>query len=427
MNSTATNLMDAIREAISEQHARMETLPFAAALTNGELPLLCYVGELRALAVIYGTLEHELRRSHLVEMSAFYLDRPSHLTHLRSDLRAFDQRFIPDCLDALDYARSIAELIRVYRVEQPTGLLGVLSVLEETSIAASVRLPDVIKTFGDQVSGATRYYYGYGARTDDYRREFRHAMNAVPLDQAGYDSLLTAVHRLFDQLQALYRALYPVQETGWGFTADMLNPEAGRHAVPDNASELQAATSAARRCLDEFPYFELRYEERGRGFAKSDAAWLVTLIALPQAHCLNQVAWLGRVLANRGMPRITLERQLELLYDELQNAVPSKREQYVGLLEAAEYLKVERQRLIPEETCTRLARRFHGATDGELQGRFKNTGMLLVAAVCDEAAGIPDAVTSLVSWLTDADRFSGRWIAAVTQTVELARGEMVIR
>jgi hypothetical protein len=47
-----------------------------------------------------------------------------------------------------------------------------------------------------------------------------------------------------------------------------------------NVREIKAAVNAAKKCHEEFPYFEERYQERGRSFAKSDAAWLATLALL---------------------------------------------------------------------------------------------------------------------------------------------------
>jgi heme oxygenase len=402
----------------------MEALPFIAALTNGQLPLESYVGQLRAIAVIQGTLEHESAQITSSEIRTLLLDRPSRLVHLRKDLSVFDPLFIPDIEAALDHTRKIAERIRCYRVEQPTDLLGVLYVLEGTTLGNSMHLPDILKTFGSQTSGTAHYYAGYGDRTDEYWQKFYSAMNALPMDQDGVKHLIQVALDFFDQLEALFSALYPIQNAKMVFTASMLNPEAGDHAVPGDVREIDAALAAAKKCRAEFPYFDERYEERGRSFAKSDAAWLASLVALPEAQLLSQVEWLGRVLGNRGMPRITLERQLELLHEELASAVPAKIDQYKGLLKAAESLKAERLQYITEPVFDGLAREFQIATDGELQGRFKNTGVLIVAAVCDQAAGVTDAVTSLLPWLTDVKRFSLQWTAAVQKTLEGARASV---
>ena len=319
------------------------------------------------------------------------------------------------------HTRTIAELIRRYRVEQPSDLIGIMYVLEGTTLGNAVHLPDVLRAFGSQTAGTAHYYSGYGDRTAEYWQEFCSAMNALPMAQDGFSRLIQVALDFFDKLVALYSTFYPIQDAVMVFTAGMLNPEAGDHAVPNDAREIEAAVAAARKCREEFPYFDERYQERGRSFAKSDAAWLTTLSELPETQLLNQVEWLGRVLGNRGMPRITLERQLELLQEELAAAVPAKTDHYSGLLEAAESLKAERLHHIPEPVFSGLAREFHIATDGELQGRFRKTGALIVSAVCDQAAGVSEAVTSLLPWLTDPERFSPQWIAAVLTTSEKAQ------
>lgn len=416
-----TTLMDSLKGATHERHLRMAALPFIVALTDGQLPLESYVGQLRALAVIHGTLDHELALAGPGEIRNLLLGRPSRLVHLRKDLSLFDRLLIPDIAAAHEHARTIAERIRLYRVEQPTDLLGILYVLEGTTLGNTVHLPDVLKAFGSRTSGAAHYYTGYGDMTGTYWREFCDTMNALPIDPDGCKRLIQVALDFFDRLEALYLTLYPIQGTTMAYTASMLNPEAGDHPVPSDAREIEAAVAAAGRCREEFPYFDERYQERGRGFAKSDAAWLATLAGLPEAQLLSQVEWLGRVLANRGMPRITLERQLELLHEELVSAVPEKIDHYKGLIEAAQSLKAERLRSIPEPVFAYLAKGFSVGTGSEMGGRFAGTGALIVSAVCDEQAGIIGAVDSLVPWLTDKERFSPEWTAAVLKTLKQAR------
>lgn len=414
-------LMESLKNAIRKQHARMEALPFITALTNGELPLESYVGQLRAMATIQGTLEHELALLESGAIRDLLLGRPSRLVHLRRDLSLFDKLFLPDSQDAINYSRRIAEQIRRYRVEQPTDLLGIMYVLEGTTLGNAVHLPDILKIFGSQTGGVAHYYASYGDKTAEYWQEFCCAMNALPIDLEGSKRIVTVALAFFDDLEALFAALYPIKSAEKIFTAVMLNPEAGDHVVPSDVREIEAAVSAAKRCREEFHYFDERYQERGKSFAKSDTAWLATLADLPQTQLLIQVEWLGRVLGNRGMPRITLERQLFLLFEELSIAVPEKAEHYTGLLEAAELLKRERLQHITESDFENLTKEFEVATDGELSGRFKGTGALIVAAACDQAAGISEAVSSLIPWLTDEERFNPQWIASVEKTLEQAR------
>lgn len=418
--SQQSTLMDSLKNAVSHQHARMEALPFIVALTNCTLPLESYVGLLRAMAVIHGTLEHELDQLQPHPIRTVMLDRPSRLVHLRKDLSIFDKEMIPDIEAAVSETRKIAEQIRLYRVKETEALLGILYVLEGTTLGNSVHLRDVLNNFGDKTSGKAYYYSGYGQDTARYWQEFRSAMNNLHIGQAGCDRVIQVASDFFTQLEALFTVLYPIDSSKMVFTAGMLNPEAGDHSVPDDGKELEAAVVAAKRCRDEFPYFDERYQERGRSFAKSDAAWLASLTLLPETQLVSQAEWLGRVLANRGMPRITLECQLEMLHEELVSAVPEKVDTYSGLAEVAKKLKKDRLRYIPESVYSKLAKDFCLATDNELQGRFKRTSDLIISAVSDRSAGISEAINSLQPWLTDEERFSSQWIAAVNKTFELA-------
>jgi hypothetical protein len=226
-------------------------------------------------------------------------------------------------------------------------------------------------------------------------------------------------------MENIHKALYPVPASeSMTFTATSLNPEAGNHAIPADEREIEAAITAGRLCREEFPYFDARYGDRGKRFTDSDAAWLATLTSLTTPLMISQVAWLGGVLASRGMPRITLERQLFYLHEELIKVDAGKRIEYDKLLDAVSWLKNERLRNITEETFNTLGKSFATLTDNELDGSMKGTGLLIVSAVCDEIAGIAAAVPSIESWLMDDDRFSKEWCAAVQDTIAQARSIM---
>jgi heme oxygenase len=415
-------LMTTLKEAIFERHLKMETIPFIVALRNGHLPLESYIAQIRAMAVIQSTLEHEFSLLDSPQLKALMFDRPSRLAHLKQDLKILEQMLVPDAAVITGHARTIAGQIRRCRLEQPDNLLAYLYVLQGMTLGNAMHLPDVIKLLENKVFETIHYYTGYGDDTARYWEEFSSAMNSYPLEQADHQRLITVALSFFDQLEILYTALYPLQNNAMVFTASMLNPEAGDHAVPENLKEIEAAVTAAQKCRGEFPYFDRRYQERGTSFAKSDAAWLVTLIDLPEQQLLGQVIWLGQVLASRGMPRITLERQLELLHEELIVVLPSKAHDYVNLLTAVQHLKHERLKKINETTFNDLAQSFDTVTGHEMQG----TGLLIVSAVCDEAAGVSGAVSSLLPWLTDPERFSEQWIAAVATTLEQARNTVRI-
>ncbi|SEH43445.1 hypothetical protein [Magnetospirillum fulvum] len=160
-----------------------------------------------------------------------------------------------------------------------------------------------------------------------------------------------------------------------------------------------------------------RYAERGEAFSRSDGGYLVTLTSHPLAYVIQQIKWLGVLLASRGMPRWLLESHLDLLYDELSAAIPKRRVKYRKLLKAAERLREARYDWIPQPDFETLAAAFAANSGGGLA----NAGEMLVSAVCDEFCGIAKAVPSLVVWLGDPARFSAQWCAALDQTLDCAR------
>lgn len=401
--------MQALKAAVQDVHARVEALPFVAALTRGDLPLESYAAQLRAMAVLFATLEHELAQLGPGALGVELPVRPSRLTHLRQDLSGLDRLFLADLQTAAGHAQRLAELIRHSRAAHPTDLLGILYVLEGTTLGNAVHLPDVLRTFGAMTEDTARFYQGYGPGTGPHWQAFQAAMNAAVLSPEDRGRVLQAALATFDHLEPLFAALYPVSATDRAFTAAALNPEAGDHPVPQDPRILEAALAASAQCRAAFPYLDARFEARGRGFARSDAAWLATLIDLPPALVISQVDWLGRILGNRGIPRLCLEDQLERLFEALTQAWPEGRERAQVLLEAAGRLKDERFQWLPEPRWEALVQDFQRATQGELAG----TGALILSAACDQASGIAQAVPALRSWLSDPKRFPPAWVAAV--------------
>jgi hypothetical protein len=126
----------------------------------------------------------------------------------------------------------------------------------------------------------------------------------------------------------------------------------------------------------------------------------------------NQVLWLGRVLSARGMPFLLMERQLEILVEELgmlDAAAPTE-----ALLAVAADLRQQRNLVCPQHrfdvACAEIAKRIspHGASD------FPDLPLMLVAAHVDMLLGMPECMASLVSWLKSASILSHEELESVT-------------
>jgi len=402
-------LIDHLRSVTWHRHEAFERLPFVTALKDGTLPLNSYVAQLRGLAAIFAALEQSLVQSQLS-----IGERASKLLKFRfdllcSDLAFFSPRLLPDILPSVKCALECARNIRLLSATSPAKLLGYLYVAQGTIKGNQVHLPDIIRCFDLSGEQGSAFYRGYGSSTEEQWNEFRMLMCKVGEDDAA-DALL-GVHEIYDALEQFHLALYPIPEDGLGFTATGLNPEAGDHSVPQNPALIQAALRAGRRCRDEFSYYERRYGERGRRFTDSDAAWLAALTTESFAVISDQVLWLGRVLSARGMPFLLMERQLEILAEEL-GALGSN-VSLVALMEVLSNLQHLRNQLMSQNVFDEKCRALSSSISSPPALDFVDLPWIIVAAHLDAQAGIPECTASLFSWLKDNCILSNDEIATI--------------
>ena len=206
--------------------------------------------------------------------------------------------------------------------------------------------------------------------------------------------------------------------------AESINPYAGTHPISADGVEVQAAWGAAEASLREFPYYLERYGDRARLFGASDGAWLATLQDRTEEEVEQEVLWLGTVLSSRGMPRLLLERHLELLHAELVRAAPDRAEAYAGLLHGVRALRERRSRYLDDAAVDELERAFEQAAGRVTTERLPRMGRILASAVADEADGLANAVHSVLEWAHDATSFPDEWLVAVEGTVRDARARV---
>lgn len=197
-----------------------------------------------------------------------------------------------------------------------------------------------------------------------------------------------------------------------------LNPAAGTHRITTDPLELEAALRAGERSLQRFPYYRLRFGDRGVAFTRSDSAWLVTLCHTGSDLALSQLLWLGGLLSVRGMPRWLLEDHIEVLNQELRQVCGGAASRYGTLLELSSILREMRTRHMPDHRISEVDRRFRTEVGPELAVMMPSAGALLAAAAADTADGMVAALPSVSDWLADPDRFPPSWIAAVQMTLE---------
>ncbi len=417
------SLMEQLKAGTFAAHARLQGAPFFAALAACELPLESYVGQLRALALIHGVLEASLADCGDARVASVWHTGLAKMHLLQTDLRYFEPRSVADLSEAVTAAMQADAQIRLWSLEQPRALLGCLYVLEGSTLGAAVIRPMVARALLLHGDEGMAYLTNYGTAAREHWSEFAQRMNALELGSSEREQMIDAAGQFFHLLENVFRALYPFAPESKTFLVTSINPEAGRHAIPADPREVQAALHAGDLCWQRFPYFEQRYGERGLRFARSDAAWQATLYQYEPAQILQQVRWLGRVLAARGMPTCLLQVQLELLVEALAAAVPEKKTEYEKLLAGAAALQATRRKHLSDEQLRGLDAAFDQAVGPQWSARLPGIGSLMGCAVADELEGSVQAVSSLRGWLCQAERFPETWTRAVDSVLAQARGQ----
>ena len=297
------SLMTCLRVATRSRHERLEALPFVEALTSGALPLEAYLTQLRALAVVHGVLEETLARLADPHVRALWHEGLRKLPLLEEDLASLEPRAWGRHSPPLEVALRMAERVRVRGLEQPASLLGYLYVLEGSSRGAVILRGLVARALHLEEPVGLRYLGAGSADVDARWESFREAMNGLAVAPDVAAQIVAAGVEAFDGFLELFAGLQPLAPEEGQRPAALLNPEAGRHPLPEDEREVQASIAAGWRTWEEFPYYEERYGERGRRFTKSDGAWLATLVEREQGDLDRQVEWLAGVLAARPRAR----------------------------------------------------------------------------------------------------------------------------
>lgn len=406
---STTHLLDQLRSVTWHRHEKFERLPFVTAMMNGTLPLESYVGQLRGLAVIFSAIDQAIGRATAPLIKQVRPLIISRFNMLSADLAFFSPHLVPDIFPAIRHSLAFARNIRSLSGTSSGRLIGYLYVLQGTTRGNQVHLPDIIRCFNLSDDSGVAFYRGYGTQTDASWEEFRSIINSLP-DVLVQDAISGAIE-LYDALEHFHESLYPLSDMNLGFTATAINPEAGDHPVPQNPAIIQAAIRSGRRCHKEFSYFERRYGERGRSFTDSDAAWLALLTDQSEAVVYDQVMWLGRVLSSRGIPFLLMERQLELLVEELFAAGDVET---VALQTVIADLKRHRCNLMSQsrfdEICGIISK-----TCSDLVIDFPDLPYIFVAAYLDTLAGIPECMSSLVGWLKGSSIMTEIEIMAINE------------
>ncbi|NTU83402.1 MAG: biliverdin-producing heme oxygenase [Chloroflexales bacterium] len=417
----AIPLTETLQAATYDQNIRIGALPFFNAVATRQLNPDSYVALLSGLATIYESFHQALEQANYPILGAVWDDELQKQALLRQDLAVFaagPHREIPA---SSMRAHVLAEQFRLRMSRDPLSLLGGAYVLATWNMGGATLCAQITQALGLSGTTGIAFLASFDAWGQAHWPQFAARLDAAPLGSAAARRVVQAAQETLDGIEELIDQLHPLNESQTSELVTLLNPLAGNHMIASDIREIQAALRAGERTWRLLPYYELRYGQKGRKYTWSDSNWLVALAGESQARVNEQIQWLSRYLATRGMPQWMMECHLQQLHEDLVLAVPEKRDVYATLAEAARMLAEERRTQISDATLEALDEAFYARVGPQWNLWLPHCGSLLASAVADDRLGIAGALESLQSWMTDTTRFPALWIDTVHTTISHAR------
>lgn len=416
-----TLITESLQAATYDQNVRIGELPFFVAVTTQQLSTVSYTALLRGMISIYDSFSHALEQTGDGTLQSLWGQELHKQTLLWQDGAIFDATPIQRVPAAELGAEVLAEQIRMRSMVNPQSLLGSAYALATWYMGGTVLCDQLRQLFQISSSTGVGFLSSFDSWGQAHWPQFASMLNSVPLTPELHQQVVQAARETLDGIEQLLHSLHPINENPLSDLAMVLNPLAGNHPIAGDMTEIKALLRTHERMAVMFPYMEIRYGMRGRRFSWSDGGWLVSLTTEAQDSVNQQIRWLSRLLAARGMPQWFMECHLHLLYDELVQLLPAKRDSYIKLVETAQLLASERQTSITNEALIMLDDAFYDRVGPEWRTWMPNCGGLLASAVADENAGVAHSLSAIERWMTDPARFPATWIAAVHDIIRLAR------
>lgn len=407
-----------LKEATQGTHSKIEKLKFFGALFNKQLSQTNYIYQLKALAIVFSVLEHEITSIKHSTVKTILKSYPLKYLIIKKDLEFLNARALPDNLYVVSQSLDIADCILRRTASSPLSLLGYLYVLEGSMLGGKVLLSHYKDCFDLDDTQGLSFFSMYGDQASKNWNQFKNKMDEALFSMEEQQQIVDAAVECFEKFYELYQHLDPTLAQKKEFHVTSINPEAGNHSIPTDAREITAAIRASEICWKRYPYYQMRYGERGTRFGRSDCAWLASLVDMSQEGINRQIKWLIGLLATKGMPSLTMQTQLEILSAELTKDIPENQHKYEKLLKAAQKIEQERLLKIDQQTIEHLDTEFKESLGDAFEENLNDAGKLIIAAIVDEQMGFTDSFSNIKDWMVDSNRFSQKWIDAVHQLVQ---------
>jgi heme oxygenase len=210
-SAVATPIMDRLRGETRHAHERTEAVPFSATMLSGRLPVERFVGQLAAYLPIHSTLEAALATStHRAVRSVWSADLAKAPLLVR-DLEAFSARGVRPEISGLAASAGFTARIVEQSAACPVALLGMLYVLEGSTLGAAVLRGHLEAAYGAahgvSAEQGLAYYSPYGASPMPHWKLFKESMNAAIVDPREQAMAIDGANEAFARIGEILAAL----------------------------------------------------------------------------------------------------------------------------------------------------------------------------------------------------------------------------
>lgn len=191
--------MARLRAETRPQHDATEAIPFSAAILEGSLPFASYVAQLAAYVPVHASLERAVTGKGHPALARVWEPTMRRVDLLHADLAALGMTdaALPD--DARAVSRSFAAWVDETARTQPVAVLGILYVIEGSTLGGAVLRKHLAASFSLTDAGL-RYYSPYGSHPKPHWVAFSARMNELELTDAEADAVIEAACETFDRI-----------------------------------------------------------------------------------------------------------------------------------------------------------------------------------------------------------------------------------
>ena len=207
-SKVSNGIMDRLRTETRPHHDKAEQNGFGVMVMEGGLEMTPYVEHLAAWRQILSHLESSLRTCDDQIVSKTWHEGLVKEAILEQDLKQLAPKGATLSVPTLEAVEAFTQYVDHLTKETPRGLLGVLYVLEGSTMGGSVMKSRIAPQLSLTVDEPGLLYYGcYGTQVGVHFKEFRLRMGGSVDGSGSEELILEAAGRTFELVGDILRAI----------------------------------------------------------------------------------------------------------------------------------------------------------------------------------------------------------------------------